>query len=167
MIHVKTSWDLTLIIWNILYNKMTLDNLCSLVYFAQVAAQYSVHSTPIPRYVCFMFSNAVHQYVCHFCSNAVHHYICHLCSNTVHNYVCQLCSSAVHHYQDMFATCVPKLYTITKIRLPLVSQHYTQLPRYVCHLCSSTGRFPLDEDSGLSNCGSCWDSMGSAICRPS
>ena len=76
MFRVKTSWDLKGIIRKILYNKMTLPNLCSLVCCVQVAAQYSVDSTPIPRYVCL------------------------------------LCSNAVHHYQDMFATCVPTLYTI-------------------------------------------------------
>ena len=115
MIHVKTSGDLTLIIRNMLYNKMTLGNLCSLVNFAQVAAQYSVHSTPIPRYVCLFCSNAVRHYVCHLCSNAAHHYDCHLFSNAVHHYVCHLYSNTVHHYEDSFATCVSTLYTIAKI----------------------------------------------------
>jgi len=38
----------------------------------------------------------------------------------------------------MFATCVPIVYTITKICFPSVFQHFTPLPRYVCHLCSNS-----------------------------
>ena len=53
-------------------------------------------------------------------------------------YVCHLCSNSVHHYQDMFATRVPTVYTITKICFPFVFQHFTPLPRYVCHLCSNS-----------------------------
>ena len=100
MTHVVTSLYLTLNFWNMLYNETTLGNICSLVHYAKVAAQYSVHCTSIPRDVCLLLSNTVHHYQDTLA----------ICVPTLYTIMFAICVPTL--YVIMFATCVPALYTI-------------------------------------------------------